>query len=292
MGNDDNWQRFFQEQKDRESAEAHRRMEEADRFDPEKARGAPMQHEWRMLEQANAEVQEEVEGLKRRGCRCDLDVSGGFMTPDWGPQIPFLHVTPEPGCPIPEHEEMLAPTPDPAPTSPGYAGGDDGSASSARSEGSRKRPPVGVWLLCALVAVAAIVVATDYSALTTVLEGVEAPPEVEVPPARSPEETLALQYERINAGDYEGAYELFAGRSKRVVSPEQYRAFFEANAPYEISEYSVSPVEERGDRATVEAVLIVNSATGEESYPITQRLVREDEGWRVVMRDAQIAAFT
>jgi hypothetical protein len=47
-----------------------------------------------------------------------------------------------------------------------------------------------------------------------------------------PEDVLALQYEYINNGDFEEAYALFAEQSRREVSLAQYRAFFEANAPY------------------------------------------------------------
>src|SRR5215212_593649 len=47
-----------------------------------------------------------------------------------------------------------------------------------------------------------------------------------------PEDVLALQYEYINSGDFEEAYSLFAEESRREVSLERYRAFFEDNAPY------------------------------------------------------------
>ena len=291
MGNDDNWQRFLQEQKDRQSAEAHRRMEEADRFDITQALGPPTRDERLRLERWNSEVREEVADLERRGCCCDLVVTGGYMTPDMGPQVPFLRVTPKPGCPVPEHEEMLArqvrastetPTPDPAPTGPG-TDFEEGQGERAPRPRGRGRSRIGTWLLlCAVAAIAAMGAAAKYAA----------PTGSEARPARSPEGTLALQYERINAGDYGGSYRLFAERSKRVVSPRQYRAFFEANAPYSIGDYSVSSVERRAGEATVRAVVLVESAAGEESYPITQQLVREEGEWRVVMRDSQIASFT
>ena len=40
------------------------------------------------------------------------------------------------------------------------------------------------------------------------------------------------------------------------------------------------------------ADLSVSSSEGEERYEVTQRLVREDGDWRVVMRDEQVASFT
>jgi hypothetical protein len=46
-----------------------------------------------------------------------------------------------------------------------------------------------------------------------------------------PEDVLARQYEYIDSGDFEEAYELFAEQSRREVSLAQYRAFFEDNAP-------------------------------------------------------------
>lgn len=70
--------------------------------------GAPTDREWRILNKANAEVQEELENLKRQGCVCETNVSGGYMTHNIGPQMPFLSVTPKAGCPVPEHKERLA----------------------------------------------------------------------------------------------------------------------------------------------------------------------------------------
>ena len=110
-------------------------------------------------------------------------------------------------------------------------------------------------------------------------------------PEQSPTEILDLQYEYINVGDYQEAYELFAQQSKQTISLEQYKAYFEANAPYSVTDHSVASVEERRDEATVEATLTVNSAGSEESYPITQGFAWEGGRWRVVMRDEQVAAF-
>jgi hypothetical protein len=107
----------------------------------------------------------------------------------------------------------------------------------------------------------------------------------------SPEDVLALQYRLINAGDYEGAYALFAEQSKQLISPGQYRAFFEANAPYSVTDYSFPSVDVRGDAATVGAEFTVNSSSGREFLQRTQELVREGGVWRVVMRDEQVASF-
>ncbi len=123
-----------------------------------------------------------------------------------------------------------------------------------------------------------------------------APSDTAIEPAesqgQSPEDILALQYEYINRGDFEGAYALFAGQSQREVSLEQYRAFFEANAPYLVTDYSFSPAQIQSDSATVDAEFTVNSASGVEQLQRTQQLVRENGDWRVVMRSEQIAAFT
>ncbi len=112
------------------------------------------------------------------------------------------------------------------------------------------------------------------------------------PEGQSPENVLISQYEFINAGDYESAYALFDEGSKQAVTPEQYRAFFEANAPYSVTGYSFPSVEEQGDAATVEAAFTVNSASGQEQLQRTQQLVREGGEWRVVMRTEQVGAFT
>ncbi len=107
----------------------------------------------------------------------------------------------------------------------------------------------------------------------------------------SPEETLDLQYQYINAGDYESAYALFDEGSKQAVSVEQYRAFFESNAPYSTTDYSFPSVSVQGEGATVEAAFTVTSASGQERLQRTQQLVREEGQWRVVMRNEQVTAF-
>jgi len=78
----------------------------------------------------------------------------------------------------------------------------------------------------------------------------------------SPEDVLALQYEYINTGDFEQAHSLFAQQSRREVSLGQYRAFFEANAPYSVTDYSFSSVRMQGNSASVDAAFTVNSAGG------------------------------
>jgi hypothetical protein len=107
-----------------------------------------------------------------------------------------------------------------------------------------------------------------------------------------PEDVLALQYEYINGGDFEEAYQLFAEQSRREVSLEQYWTFFEANAPYSVTDYSFSPAEIQADSASVDAEFTVTSASGVERLERTQEFVREGEDWRVVMRPEQVAAFT
>ena len=107
-----------------------------------------------------------------------------------------------------------------------------------------------------------------------------------------PEDVLALQYEYINNGDFEEAYSLFAEQSRREVSLAQYRAFFEDNAPYSVTDYSFVPVRVRGDSASVDTEFTVTSASGVEWLERTQEFVCERGDWRVVMRPEQVVAFT
>lgn len=107
-----------------------------------------------------------------------------------------------------------------------------------------------------------------------------------------PEDVLALQYEYINNGEFEEAYSLFAEQSRREVSLAQYRAFFEDNAPYSVTDYSFVPVRVRGDSASVDAEFTVTSASGVERLERTQEFVCERGDWRVVMRHEQVVAFT
>lgn len=108
----------------------------------------------------------------------------------------------------------------------------------------------------------------------------------------SPEDVLGLQYEYINGGSFEQAYSLFAAQSRQKVSLAQYRAFFEANAPYSVTDYSFSPAQVQGDAASVDVAFTVTSASGVERLERTQEFVREGGNWRVVMRPEQLAAFT
>ncbi len=109
---------------------------------------------------------------------------------------------------------------------------------------------------------------------------------------KSPEDVLALQYEYINSANYELAYLLFDGRSRREVSLAQYRKFFEDNAPYSVTDYSFSPAEIEDDSASVDAEFTITSSSGVDRVERTQEFVRERGNWRVVMRPEQTAAFT
>jgi hypothetical protein len=109
---------------------------------------------------------------------------------------------------------------------------------------------------------------------------------------RPPEDVLALQYEHINAGDYEAAYDLFAEQSKQLVSLEEYRAWFENAGNYQVTSFSLPTSQVEGDTATLVADLVATSdAFGEEQYQATQEMQLENESWRVVMRDEQVATF-
>jgi hypothetical protein len=105
---------------------------------------------------------------------------------------------------------------------------------------------------------------------------------------QSPQEVLTSQYQHINAGDYEAAYELFDNRSQQLVSLEQYRAYFVSVAPYQITNHSFASVQVQGDTARLVVDLSVSSSTGEDQYRVTQRMVREDGSWSVRMRDEQV----
>lgn len=119
-------------------------------------------------------------------------------------------------------------------------------------------------------------------------------PESEAPPEESaPEETLELQYQYINTAAYREAYELFTEDSRQSVSLEEYQAYFEETAPYEVVDYSFPSVQVDGDTATVEtAVTVSTGPAGIEQYQRAQELELSDGGWQVVMRDEQVESFT
>ena len=123
-------------------------------------------------------------------------------------------------------------------------------------------------------------------------EGSASKQESTPPQEKSPKEVLASQYEHINSGDYKAAYALFDTQSHQIVSLEQYKAYFRENSPYYIDHYSFNSVNISGDSGSVRADLSVHSSSGDDHYHLTQKLVRQDGGWRVVMRDEQVASFT
>ncbi len=112
------------------------------------------------------------------------------------------------------------------------------------------------------------------------------------PEAQPLVDVLALQYQYINAGDYESAYALFDETSKQEISLEQYKAFFEANAPYSLTDYSFPSASVQGDTGTVEATFTANSLSGQEQRQVTQQFVREGTEWRVLMREEQVVTFS
>lgn len=115
----------------------------------------------------------------------------------------------------------------------------------------------------------------------------------EAPEEPAPEETLALQYQYINDGNYNAAYKLFSEQSKQLVSPEQYTAYFENAGYYEIVDYTFSSVQVEDDTAVVMTDLFVSSgAGGDQQYQRAQQMVLEDGAWRVVMREEQVSTFT
>jgi curved DNA-binding protein CbpA len=108
----------------------------------------------------------------------------------------------------------------------------------------------------------------------------------------SPENILAQQYRYINEGNYGAAYALFATQSKALITPGQYRVFFEEYAPYSVMSYSFSKVDVRSDAATIGVAFTISSAGERLHLKRTQQLLCEGGSWRVVMRDEQVAAFT
>lgn len=110
-------------------------------------------------------------------------------------------------------------------------------------------------------------------------------------PELSPSETLRVQYDYMGSGQYEEAYYMLAEQSQRLVSLEQYVAFFPSS--YEVSEYSVNSEQINGDTATVQAdVVVTDSQRGVQQYPITQEFVLVEDEWRVILRDEQVETFT
>lgn len=110
--------------------------------------------------------------------------------------------------------------------------------------------------------------------------------------ARAPEEVMTQQYEYLNVGDFDAAYDLFAEQSQQIVSREQYLDFFQSYDFFFVESYSFLSVQEQVDTATVEVAITNSTSNGEEQYQVVQQLVREDGGWRILMRDAQVENFT
>lgn len=107
----------------------------------------------------------------------------------------------------------------------------------------------------------------------------------------APEETLDLQYQYVNSGNYGAAYALFDQQSKALISLDDYEAFFEENSPYSVIDYSFSSVDIQYEAASALVAFTVVGNVGQSSYTETQEFACEGEAWRIVMRDDQVAVF-
>lgn len=110
------------------------------------------------------------------------------------------------------------------------------------------------------------------------------------PQGPTPEEIMALYYTYGNMGAQAESYALFADESKQQFSEEQYVSYFDF--PNGFKNVSFPSVDVQGDRATVDVVRTGFDANGERQDQITQELVLQEDGWRLVARDDQVEAFT
>jgi hypothetical protein len=111
------------------------------------------------------------------------------------------------------------------------------------------------------------------------------------PQGPTPEEIMALGYTYINMGAWGEFYALLADESKQLVPEKQFVAFFESAEPTGVEGFSFPSVDVQGDRATVRTDF-GTSTDGEESEQLTQELVLQEDGWRIVASDEQVEAFT
>ena len=111
------------------------------------------------------------------------------------------------------------------------------------------------------------------------------------PQGPTPEEIMALGYTYINMGAWAEFYALLADESKQLVPQKQFVAFFESAEPTGVEGFSFPSVDVQGDRATVRTDF-GTSTDGEESEQLTQELVLQEDGWRIVASDEQVEAFT
>ncbi len=108
----------------------------------------------------------------------------------------------------------------------------------------------------------------------------------------TPQEVLALYYRYQNEQALEQAYGLLSSQSQQVVSFEQFVGRWQEMPSYAIEEYSIYPVEVQDDVVTLRAELTV--AVGGLTLPggSTRQMVREEGGWRVVLSEEEVAAYT
>jgi len=106
-----------------------------------------------------------------------------------------------------------------------------------------------------------------------------------------PEETLALSWEYMNAGQFGLAYDLYSSEAQAQVSLDQFTRGNDTG--WSTSDYAFPSIEISGDQATVERVLTAyNPQTFEtDQSRAVQPLVREDGAWRISMRPDQLEYF-
>jgi hypothetical protein len=95
----------------------------------------------------------------------------------------------------------------------------------------------------------------------------------------------------LATGYCESAYDLLASESKKKVSRHTYTAFFNAVGAPQV-DLSFSSAEARGDKAKLAVNRTIQFEGQEpEKDRRTQRLVREDGAWRVVLDDETLKLF-
>ncbi|MBA2691491.1 MAG: hypothetical protein H0U65_03225 [Rubrobacter sp.] len=108
----------------------------------------------------------------------------------------------------------------------------------------------------------------------------------------TPQEMMALYYEYGNMQAWGKTYEMFDSASQEQVAYDSYEDFWTSLQTSAITEYSFPSVDVQGDSATIEVVRTGASEEGPEQQQLTQEMILEDDGWRLVMRDDQIETFT
>ena len=109
----------------------------------------------------------------------------------------------------------------------------------------------------------------------------------------SPKAVVIAYWEAQMQGDFERAWEVVSDQSKAEITKEQFIARQEEVAekkPYKIDEVIIGEIKKHSTYTVVHIILKTSTPAGEQENKSSDRIVKEEGGWGLVLPNKFIAA--